>query len=900
MDYIDDFSEVGRSDVPTAGGKGAGLGELVRAGLPVPPGFLLNTAAYELFVHSNELAERIQEYAALPPSASAQDYEDASARIRGLFAGGMIPEAIAAELRAAYHQLGPAPDSGPGPGEGAGLGIGTEPSVAVRSSATAEDLASASFAGQQDTFLNVRGADALMEAVITCWSSLWTSRAMAYRSREGIRPDQVRLAVVVQQMVDADAAGVMFTANPATGRRDQIVIGAAWGLGESVVSGAVSTDDVVVEAATGTVVSRRTADKEVMTVYAGRGTREEPVPAFRRHQPVLDDAAAATLAGYGARIARHFGSPQDIEWALVGNEFFILQSRPITALPEPAGETPRDWSVPYPKGLYFRASIVEQLPDPLSPLFADLIDGSVSRSLNALMDEAFGKSSPRTGDLGLPAINGYAYYYYRTAALWRLMGKTPAAVRALIRGEAHMGIQGWRDYSHPRYVRVVESWSAKPVADLTGQELLEGVSALLDAGTVYYTAVQSIIPVATSSELAFQKFYDRFVRQDGDPTAPAFLLGYDSEPIRAEKALFDLARWSRTVPGLAEAILRTPTKSLARAQASGTTPEEMDPGLWGQWEHRFQLHLDHYGHTVYNLDFVNPVPADDPSPLLDTLKFYLRGQGNDPHRRQALAAGRREDSTETILSRLHPARRSVFVRLLRWAQGAAPIREDALADVGLGWPLMRRMLRELGQRLAAAGLIAEPGDVFWLRYGELSSAVEFGLAAASSPAAITGAGRPVLAGAVAERKMRWRGQRNASPPQMLPEIRWLQKSLAGMMPEGSQDQEGNTIKGVGASQGRVSAPARVLAGPEDFSRMQPGEVLVARITTPAWTPLFAMASAVVTDVGGPLSHGSIVAREYGIPAVLGTGVATRRIASGQQLEVDGGAGTVTLVPAARG
>jgi pyruvate,water dikinase len=326
----------------------------------------------------------------------------------------------------------------------------------------------------------------------------------------------------------------------------------------------------------------------------------------------------------------------------------------------------------------------------------------------------------------------------------------------------------------------------------------------------------------------------------------------------------------------------------------------MDPGLWGQWQHRFQLHLDHYGHTVYNLDFVNPVPADDPSPLLDTLKFYLRGQGNDPHRRQALAAGRREDSTETILSRLHPARRSVFVRLLRWAQGAAPIREDALADVGLGWPLMRRMLRELGQRLAAAGLIAEPGDVFWLRYGELSSAVEFGLAAASSPAAITGAGRPVLAEAVAERKMRWRGQRNASPPQMLPEIRWLQKSLAGMMPEGSQDQEGNTIKGVGASQGRVSAPARVLAGPEDFSRMQPGEVLVARITTPAWTPLFAMASAVVTDVGGPLSHGSIVAREYGIPAVLGTGVATRRIASGQQIEVDGGAGTVTLVPAARG
>ncbi|KIS26546.1 phosphoenolpyruvate synthase [Arthrobacter sp. SPG23] len=895
MVYISDFREVGRDDVATAGGKGAGLGELVRAGLPVPPGFLITTGAYELFVRDNQLAGRIQEYAALPASATPRDYGEASGQIRALFSAGTMPDVIAAEIREAYRQLGPGHDPGPGPGPGAGM----ETAVAVRSSATAEDLASASFAGQQDTYLNVYGADALIDAVINCWASLWTSRAMVYRAREGIRPDQVRLAVVVQQMVAADAAGVMFTANPANGRRDQIVLAAAWGLGESVVSGAVSTDDVVVEAATGKVVSRRTADKEVMTAYAGRGTREEPVPASRRHQPVLDDAAAALLAGYGTRIARHFGSPQDIEWALADGRFFILQSRPITALPEPAGEVPRDWSVPYPKGLYFRASIVEQLPDPLSPLFADLIDGSVSRSLHALMDEAFGGNSLRDTDLGLPVINGYAYYYYRTAALWRLMGKTPAAVRALIRGEAHMGVQGWRDYSHPRYVRVVEAWSAKPVADLGGQELLEGVSALLDAGTVYYTAVQSIIPIATSSELAFQKFYDKFVRQDGDPPAATFLLGYDSQPIRAEKSLFDLAGWSRDVPGLTEAILATPTKSLARAQLSGTPPSGMDPGLWQQWEDRFQQHLDRFGHTVYNLDFVNPVPADDASPLLDTLKFYLRGQGNDPHRRQALAAARREDSTNRILARLHPARRKAFVRLLRWAQGPAPIREDALADVGLGWPLMRRMLRELGQRLVAAGLIADPGDVFWLRHQEVGSAVEFGLAAPGGPAAITGADRPVLAEAVAERRLSWRGQRSATAPQMLPEIRWLQRSLAGMMPEGSQDQQGNTIKGVGASQGRVSAPARVLAGPEDFSLMQPGEVLVARITTPAWTPLFAMASAVVTDVGGPLSHGSIVAREYGIPAVLGTGVATRRIASGQRIEVDGGAGTVTIVQSER-
>ena len=272
--------------------------------------------------------------------------------------------------------------------------------MAVRSSATAEDLASASFAGQQETYLNVRGTEAVAAAVIECWASLWTARAMAYRAREGIDPDTVRLAVVVQQMVDAEAAGVMFTANPANGRRDQTVISAAWGLGESVVSGSVTTDDVVVEAGTGRVLSRRTADKEVMTVYAERGTREQPVPATRRRQAVLDDRAAAELAGYGTRITEHFGTPQDIEWARAGGEFFILQSRPITALPEPAADIPDTWPVPYPHGLYFRASIVEQLPDPLSPLFADLIDGSVSRSLRALMAGAVGKDVIREGDVG--------------------------------------------------------------------------------------------------------------------------------------------------------------------------------------------------------------------------------------------------------------------------------------------------------------------------------------------------------------------------------------------------------------------------------------------------------------------------------------------------------------------
>jgi pyruvate,water dikinase len=903
MTYIKDFDQLGRSDLDEAGGKGANLGELSRAGFPVPPGFVLTTAAYQDFVNANGIAGRILELAALPAGASNDDYDAAAGQIRALFAESTMPEEIAGELRAAYgrlsHQtLDHQAAAGSGDGAGAEPGDGHAARVAVRSSATAEDLASASFAGQQDPNQNVSGHNAVVAAVIDCWASLWNARAMAYRSRNGFDPATVRLAVVIQEMVDAGAAGVLFTANPATGRRDQVVISAAWGLGESVVSGAVTTDDVVVDAATGRVEQRRTADKDVMTVYDGTGTREQPVPEAKRREPVLDDDLAVALARQGTAIAKHFGVPQDIEWAQAAGDFFILQARPITALPEPSADAPTQWPLPYPNGMYFRASIVEQLPDPLSPLFADLIDGAVVRSLNALFSEAFGKSVVRPGDVSLPTVNGYAYYYYNNAGMRRVMGKSLTAMRALAQGKAHMGIKGWRDHSHPKYRGLVKFWAAKSPADRPATELLEGISALLDAGAAYYTAVQSIIPIAATSEIMFRGYYDKLVRRPGDPSAEVFLLGYDSEPIRAEKSLYDLAAWTRERPQLASAVTEGSAAGIADALRAGTLPAgvdgapAVDPEQWDEWRSRLQRHLDRYGHAVYNLDFINPVPADDPSALLETLRYFVRGQGKDPHERQQRSADRREEQSRLVSARLGPRRRAVFRRLLRWAQKAAPVREDARADVGLAWPLMRRMLLELGERLTASGVIGTPSDIFWLRLDELRNAIDFGLA--TPGAAITGTDRPVRAEAVEQRKMLWRGQRKAAAPQLLPESRWMERAFGSMMPARSVQQAGNVITGVGASSGQVSAQARLLHGPDDFASMRPGEVLVARMTTPAWTPLFAMASGVVTDVGGPLSHSSIVAREYGIPAVLGTGVATQRVSSGQQVKVDGDAGTVTL------
>src|SRR5215216_2887355 len=330
MAYTAWFDEIGKQDIALVGGKGANLGELSRAGLPVPPGFVVTTTAYDAFVEVSGIKGEVVALASVPRAEDPAGFEEVAEGIRALFSGGKVPEEMADEIRAAYQELG---EDGGTP-------------VAVRSSATAEDLPGMSFAGQQETYLNVRGAEALVEAIKRCWASLWTARAMAYRARQGVDPATVSLAVVIQRMVESEAAGVMFTTNPSNGRRDQATISAAWGLGESVVSGSVTPDSIVVEKASGRVISRETANKEVMTVYIEGGTAEGPVPEALHRQPVLDDEAVATLSRYGATIEELYETPQDIEWALTGGEFFIVQSRPITALPEPMADPPTDWSVP--------------------------------------------------------------------------------------------------------------------------------------------------------------------------------------------------------------------------------------------------------------------------------------------------------------------------------------------------------------------------------------------------------------------------------------------------------------------------------------------------------------------------------------------------------------------------
>ncbi|MEJ2555810.1 MAG: PEP/pyruvate-binding domain-containing protein, partial [Anaerolineae bacterium] len=340
-----------QATLETVGGKGASLARLVAADLPVPDGFHVTTAAYWRFVSENDLHSSI--LAALEPVDISRPatLEAASTAIRALFAGAQTPPDVAGAIARAYAVL-----------------AGRDPVVAVRSSATAEDLPDASFAGQQETFLNVRGVAEVLEAVKRCWASLWTARAIGYRARQGIEHSTVGLAVVVQELVPAEAAGILFTANPLTGRRDQAMISAAWGLGEAIVGGLVTPDTLTVEKATGRVLARETADKQVMVVRVNGGTEEQPVPDDLCHTPVLSDEQAVELARLGVQIEVLYGMPMDIEWALADGAFAILQARPVTALPEPEAGPPTEWNATF-KGDYLWTNTIvgEVFPTATTP-----------------------------------------------------------------------------------------------------------------------------------------------------------------------------------------------------------------------------------------------------------------------------------------------------------------------------------------------------------------------------------------------------------------------------------------------------------------------------------------------------------------------------------------------------
>ena len=608
MSYTRSFAQLNKTNIPTAGGKGANLGEMTTAGLPVPAGFVLTTEAYDAFVQVHGLQQQIVELAQTVSADDPQSGEVASEKIRALFMSGKIANDLATEITSAYEQL-------------------TQSSinaVAVRSSATAEDLPTASFAGQQDTFLNIQGNAALLDAVKKCWASLWTARAIAYRMRQGIDPASVSLAVVVQQLIPADAAGILFTANPVTGHRDQILINATWGLGEAIVGGLVTPDTVTVDESIQEILSRETTTKTMMTVRTDTGTEERAVPQAQQDQQVLDDATALELARYGAQIEAHYGMPMDIEWAIANGEIAILQARPITSLP-PAPLQDVVWEPIVPKSVWMRRQIVEHMPEPLSPLFEDLyLNQGMDQSIDELTD-LMGEFAGVQFELNamMPGgfagtINGYAYtagsFNVSASNLWAIL-----RIYSRIFKFAKMSAFDWEGVVLPGYQELIARWKAIDLTTAEDEALLQGISEMAVADTSYWFGSALNLGLSRILDPTFdwllKSFLIRSALPKPRPGSSAFLRGFDSKALDAQADMESLANMIRESEQLRELVLVTPATQLIEALTAHPDGQPVLDGI--------QQYLDEYGHQIYNLDFVAPTQNEDPLPMLLSLKALV-------------------------------------------------------------------------------------------------------------------------------------------------------------------------------------------------------------------------------------------------------------------------------------
>jgi pyruvate,water dikinase len=855
------------------GGKARGLAALACAGLPVPEGFFIATSAYRDFVRHNGLRAAILELALAVQPGRAESAEAASIAIKQLFSAGQFPDYVSRAIAESYQDF---------TGEAA---------VAVRSSATAEDLPGLSFAGQQESYLNVRGVDSVMSAVRDCWASLWSARAIAYRQRMVVDSDSLSMGVVVQMMLESEISGVAFSANPVSGDRSELVINSSYGLGEAIVSGLVTPDSYLLDRESLAVSAATPGEKSQQIVYSeGQGVETQPLLMEQRDELSLSPDQLSGLAELVLQAEGVFnGIPQDIEWALVADKFWLLQSRPITNLPaQPLADVV--WQPPEAGAKLMRRQVVENMPEPLSPLFEDLylhkgLDAGMDR-LVSILEMPF-KLDDLISRPMFVAVNGYGYSRYDFRFSWSLLLLLPKIlvwyVRSLPKLLKNL-VPLWEQTGLPEYLGEIERYRLTNAAELSEAELLTGVRTLASADAIYWFYITLMVGAAKVSEGLFAWFVSsRLVK--GDLTSGMFLGGFASKTLEAQEDLEAIASQLSSHDRLRDLALACAADDLLDRLRLEPEAQMLVSAI--------DSHLQTFGHQVYNLDFAAPTQAEQPAPVLLSLQSMLRyGQPVRQIGRENLAADR-DALTQTTRNSLGPVRRWIFKHLLGWAQRFGPYREQALFYMGAAWPTLRRLSLALGQRQVAAGRFSRAEDVFYLSGDELEELCSADTRHAD-PAEIQAR--------IEERRNLRQMRKHLHPPARVPQdlrfkFGWLDLTRYFEVWETQKHNSdtGSRLKGFAVSPGQVTAPAVVISSVADFALMRPGSILVCATTTPAWTPLFSQAVGLVTDIGGILAHGSIVAREYGIPAVLGTGNATARIVTGQVLTLDGTAGTVTLM-----
>jgi rifampicin phosphotransferase len=856
------LEEIDETQVALVGGKGANLGELSRIeGIRVPPGFCVTTDAFRrIMATAPWIDEHLDRLSRLGPG-DREAIGTLSAEIRLALEGIAIPDDLAAAIT---HSL---------------ARLGEQAACAVRSSATAEDLPTASFAGQQDTYLNVVGPAAILQHVSRCWASLFTERAVTYRVRSGFDHRKTQMAVVVQQMVFPQAAGILFTADPVTSNRKVSSIEASFGLGEALVSGLADPDVYTVR--DGDVVARAVAIKR-LALYASPagGTQTLAIEPERRQQPALTDAQIVRLARLGRRIEAHFGHPQDIEWCLAGDGFQIVQSRPITTLfPVPATSDRENH-------VYVSVGHQQMMTDPMKPLglsvwqltaarpmfeaggrlFVDIARDLGSPASRAGLLRALGGSDPLIGD-ALQAIlerGDFIPILPDEHPGGTPAGGAPAPIEtdpAIVAGLMERG-----QASIATLKRDIRATSGPALLDFILADLQELKRFLFEPPSL------QVIMAAMGATSWLNEHLQAWL---GEKNAADALTQSAPNNVTSEMglALLDVADVIRPHPGVVAFLEHVEDESFL---------DDL-PALAGGRDARdaIQAYLDRYGmRCAGEIDITRPRWSERPATLVPLILGNIRNFEPGAGQRR-FEQGRREarEKERELLARLRAlpdgARKAEEVkRMIDRVRTFIGYREYPKYHMVSRYVVYKQALLHDAERLVHAQVLREQEDVFYLRFAELHDVVRT---------------NHVDEQLIRERKDAFRSYQALTPPRVLTSDGEV---VAGRYRRA--DVPAGALVGLPVSAGTVEGRARVILDLAEAD-LEAGDILVTAYTDPSWTPVFVAIKGLVTEVGGLMTHGAVIAREYGLPAVVGVEQATRLIRDGQRIRVHGSDGYVEIL-----
>ncbi|MFB9883925.1 rifamycin-inactivating phosphotransferase [Planobispora siamensis] len=857
-----DLREVDGTQVAVVGGKGANLGGLSRIeGVRVPAGFCVTTDAFRRVVADAPAMTDLLDRLSRLEAEDREAIRTLSAEIRRTVEETAVPDDLAAAITRALARLG------------------EHAACAVRSSATAEDMPTASFAGQQDTYLNVVGPAAILRHVSRCWASLFTERAVTYRRRNGFDHRKVHMAVVVQQMVLPDAAGILFTADPVTGNRKVATVDAGFGLGEALVSGLVNPD--VFKVRDGEIIAKAVADKQraIRPLPAG-GTQEVAIDPRRQRQPALTDAQVVRLVQLGRRIEAHFGHPQDIEWCLVGDDFQIVQSRPITTLfPVPAAAD-RDNHV------YLSVGHQQMMTDPMKPL------GLSMWQLTAMapMHEAGGRLFvDATRHLASPASrSGFLEMTGRSDPLIR-----DALQTVLDRGDfvptlpdsgpggPPIGSPPAPIETDPAVVTELIERSRASIAALRRDIRAKSGPALFDFLLEAFQEHKRVLgdPLSMQAIMAGMEatwwLNDRLQEWLGEKNAADTLTLSAPGNITSEMglALLDVADVIRPHPQV--------VAFLQGVQDDGFLEELPKFEGGSQARHAIEAYLERYGmRCVGEIDITRPRWRERPATLVPVILDNVRNfEPGAAKRRFEQGRQQAREKAQEVLERLRALpdgerKAGETERMIERVRTFIGYREYPKYGIVSRYFVYKQALLEEAGRLVRAGVLAREEDAFYLTFHELHEVVRT---------------HRVDGRLIRRRKEEHRYHQALTPPRVLTSDG---EAVTGAYRR--DDVPAGALAGLPVSAGTVEGRARVIV---DMARadLEPGDILVTTHTDPSWTPLFVAVAGLVTEVGGLMTHGAVIAREYGLPAVVSVVDATRLIADGQRIRVHGSDGYVEIL-----